>query len=233
MDANGRTGDGAIDVEVFSDVVCPWCFIGKRRFERALDALSGDPDFPGVDVVYRPFQLDPHAPTVGEPVLDAYARKFGGPERAAEVVDRVTAVAAEDGLEFRLDRAKRANTADAHRLLWWALHTAGPAIQHDLNEQLMLAYFTDGDDIGDHDVLVDRAARCGLDAGAARAMLTDEDGVEALAVGVRRATELGISAVPTFVVDGTWSIPGAQDADTFERLLRRIADKRRAAAQAS
>jgi predicted DsbA family dithiol-disulfide isomerase len=232
MGLSDRSEHDAFGVEVFSDVVCPWCFIGKRRFELALDALAKDPEFPGIEVVYRPFQLDPHAPAVGEPVLDAYARKFGGPDRAADVINRVTTVAADDGLDFRLDRSRRANTADAHRLLWWALHTAGPATQGDLNEQLMLAYFTDAADIGDHDVLVDRAARCGLDADAARAMLADEEGVEALAVGLRRASELGITAVPTFVIDGTWSIPGAQDADTFERLLRRIADKRRAATPA-
>ena len=117
----------------------------------------------------------------------------------------------------------RPNTADAHRLLWWALRSGGAAVQHDLNEQLMAAYFTDGEDIGDHDVLVDRAARCGLDADEARRALADEEGVEALAVALQQAADLGITAVPTFVVDSRWSIPGAQDPDYFVRALRRVA----------
>jgi predicted DsbA family dithiol-disulfide isomerase len=218
-----------IAVEVFSDIVCPWCFIGERRFQRAVAELATDPDFPGLDYVFRPFQLDPRAPKTGVPAVDAYARKFGGPDGAAAVIARVTTAAAEEGLEFHLDRAIRTNTADAHRLLWWALQTAGPDAQHLLAEQLMLAYFTDGEDIGDPDVLARRAASCGLDPGRARELLAEEKGLEALAVGLRRAAELGITAVPTFVVDATWSIPGAQDTDVFVRLLRRIAEKRHAA----
>ena len=137
----------------------------------------------------------------------------------------MTAIAAAEGLEFHLDRAVRPNTADAHRLLWWALWTAGPATQHELNEQLMAAYFTDGANVGDFEVLVDRAARCGLDPDAAREALVDEDGVEALAVALRHATELGITAVPTFVIDSKWSIPGAQDTDYFVEVLRRVTSR--------
>ena len=117
-----------IRVEVWSDVVCPWCYIGKRRIEQALAALRDDPDFTDdIELVYRPFQLDPNARRgISEPVADAYARKFGGPEQAAAVIARVTAAAADAGIEFHLERAQRANTADAHRLLWWALSVAGP-----------------------------------------------------------------------------------------------------------
>lgn len=220
--------DDPIQVEVWSDVVCPWCFIGKRRMERALDALRDDPTFePEIEIVYRPFQLDPNSPYgKTEPVADAYTRKFGGPERAAELIARVTAVAADEGLEFHLDRALRANTADAHRLLWWALTQAGPSVQGALKEALMLAYFSDGLDIGDHDVLVDRAVRCGLGGDAARSMLSTSDGVEALAVGLQRAADNDITAVPTYVIDGRWSVPGAQDAAVFEQVFRRLVVKR-------
>jgi predicted DsbA family dithiol-disulfide isomerase len=215
-----------VRIEVYSDVVCPWCYIGKRRLERALTALDDDAEFPGADVVYRPFQLDPHAPRGrSEPVLDAYARKFGGAEPAAEIVARVTEAARAEGLEFRLDRAVRPNTADAHRLLWWALRTGGGAVQRELNEQLMAAYFTDGEDVGAHDVLVARAERSGLDGDAARQVLGDEEGVEALAVGLQQASELGITAVPTFVVNGRWGIPGAQNAEYFVDMLRRVATR--------
>jgi predicted DsbA family dithiol-disulfide isomerase len=216
----------ALQIDVYSDVVCPWCFIGKRRLERALATLRAEPDFPGADVTYRPFQLDPSAPRGrAEPVLDVYARKFGGPGRAAAIVARVTAAARSEGIEFRLDRAVRPNTADAHRLLWWALWKSGPDAQHALNEQLMTAYFTDGADLGDVNVLVERAGRCGLDPDAAREVLVDEDGVEALAVALRNAADLGITAVPTFVVNSRWSIPGAQDTEYFVEVLRRASSR--------
>jgi predicted DsbA family dithiol-disulfide isomerase len=214
----------ALRVEVYSDLVCPWCYIGKRRLERALTTLADEPDWVTPDVVYRPFQLDPRAPLGrSEPVLDTYARKFGGPDRAAEMIARVTEIARSEGLDFRLERALRSNTADAHRLLWWALRTGGAHAQHELNEQLMAAYFTDGEDLGEHGVLASRAERCGLDGEAARAALANEEGVESLAVALQQAADLGITAVPTFVVNGRWSIPGAQEPEYFVRLLRRVA----------
>jgi len=220
--------DAPITVEVWSDIVCPWCSIGKRRLERAVAALSDNPTFtPDILVLYRPFQLDPRAPLgAAEPLADAYARKFGGPDQAAAMIERATSMAAVEGLEFHLERALRANTADAHRLLWWALGERGAAMQGALKELLMLAYFTEGANVGDHDVLVDRAARCGLDEGAARSFLASEDGVEALAVGLERAADIGITAVPTYVIDGQWTVPGAPDSDVFEQAFRRVAVRR-------
>lgn len=217
--------DPVLHVEVWSDIVCPWCFIGKHRVERAVAALADDPAFDAtVELVYRPFQLDPRARRgLVEPAADAYARKFGGADAAARMIARVTAAAAAEGIELRLDRALRANTADAHRLLAWALEQAGPAVQAVLKESLMTAYFVDGENIGDADVLAARAAAAGLDAAAAQEHILGEAGVEDLAVGLQRAADLGISAVPTYVVDGRWSIPGAQDADVFARVFRRLA----------
>ncbi len=102
-------------MEIYSDVVCPWCYIGKRRFEEALNEFEHADE---IDVRWRPFQLDPRAPATPSPVLDAYARKFGGPERAMEIIDHITSVAASVGLDFHLDIAQRGNTFAAHRLLW-------------------------------------------------------------------------------------------------------------------
>ena len=120
----------AVLVEIWSDVVCPWCYIGKRKFETALADFAGRAD---VEVVYRAYQLDPTAPPGdARPVPEVYAKKFGGPERAAEMIDRVTSIAAEVGLDFRMDRALRANTLDAHRLLW---STAGTPHQAALKER--------------------------------------------------------------------------------------------------
>lgn len=212
-------------VDIWSDVVCPWCYIGKRRFEAAVARL----DDLEVDVTYRPFQLDPGAP-IGStmPAVDAYSRKFGGPERARAIIDKVTGVAAADGLDFRLDKAKRANTHAAHRLLWWALDADHGVSQEALKERLLRAYFTEGLDVGDHAVLADLAADVGADRSVAARFLAGHGGVDEVDEQLALAGEGGITAVPTYVVADTWAIPGAQDPDVFVKALRRLADKARA-----
>ncbi len=208
-------------VEIWSDVVCPWCYIGKRRFEAAVAELAGEID---IHVVYRPYQLDPRAaPGSATPVVDAYARKFGGPEQAERIIAHVSGVAAADGIEFRMDRALRANTLLAHRLLWL---TEATGHQSAMKERLLRAYFTDGLDVGDPDVLAACAADVGLDPDRVRAFLTSDDGVLEVREQLDHAAEQGITAVPTFVIDGTWAIPGAQDVDTFVQVLRRLATRR-------
>ena len=201
--------------------MCPWCFIGKRRFERAVEQLAAEVD---VQIAYRPYQLDPTAP-VGAPVpvAEAYAAKFGGPERAAQIMQHVTGIAADEGIEFRMDRALRANTMAAHRLLWLSEATGH---QQRLKERLLNAYFCDGADIGDHDVLAACAAEVGLDADKVRAFLDSNDGSAEVAQLLQVARESDITAVPTYVVDGRWAVPGAQDTDTFVSVIRRIAQQR-------
>jgi predicted DsbA family dithiol-disulfide isomerase len=214
-------------VEVWSDVVCPWCYIGKRRFETAAARLSDDPTFDRpLDVVYRPFQLDPNAPPgTTMPAVEAYARKFGGPERAAAIIDHVTSIAAAEGLEFHLDRAQRANTRDAHRALWYARQSGPPGAQAALKERLLAAYFTDGSNIADPDLLAAEATRAGLDHHDVRRMLDSDEGIAEVAQSLALATDAGITAVPTYVIDGRWSIPGAQDPDVFVQVLRRLAER--------
>ena len=212
-----------VDVEIWSDVVCPWCYIGKRRFEAAVTELADEVD---IDIVFRPYQLDPTAsPGKAGPVIDAYAKKFGGLERAQEIIDHVTAVAADSGIAFRLDRALRANTLLAHRLLWLAKATGH---QIALKERLLQAYFIDGLDTGDPDVLATCAAEVGLDHDRVRAFLDSDDGAAEVRAELRTAAELEITAVPTFVFDGKWMVPGAQDSDTFVQVLRRVIAKRTA-----
>ena len=212
-----------VTVEIWSDVVCPWCYIGKRRFERALAELDGELD---VDVRYRPYQLDPTAsPGTSQPVFGAYAEKFGGPEQAQMIIDRVTETAAADGIEFRMDRALRANTLLAHRLLWWAEQPDSPATQAAVKERLLRAYFIDGDDIGDPDTLADLAAELGSDRDDVLRFLESDAGLAEVRGYLDEAGELGISAVPTFVLNGQWAIPGAQDPDTFVNVLRRLGQK--------
>jgi predicted DsbA family dithiol-disulfide isomerase len=209
-----------IHVEIWSDVVCPWCYIGKRRFERAVEQLAHDV---AIDAVYRPYQLDPSAaPGTSQPVAEAYARKFGGPQQAATMIARVTDIAAAEGLDFRLDRALRANTLLAHRLLWWASQAGAPVAQATLKERLLRAYFVDGLDIGDPDTLAACAAEIGFERHDVEAFLATDAGCAEVRHDLDLAAELGIVAVPTFVIDGKWSIPGAQDADTFVNVIRRL-----------
>jgi predicted DsbA family dithiol-disulfide isomerase len=214
-------------VEIWSDVVCPWCYIGKRRFEEALARYPGRDD---VRVVYRAFQLDPTAPPgVATPVREVYDRKFG-PDRAVQLIDRVTTTAAEVGLDFHLERAQRANTLLAHELLALAAARGG-AVQEATKERLLRAYFTEGRNVGDPDVLAELAAEVGLDHDEVLAALADGTWGDEVASEIEQAQELGISAVPTYVFDGRWSVPGAQDPDTFVRVLERVAEMEAAASE--
>jgi predicted DsbA family dithiol-disulfide isomerase len=208
-----------VQVEIWSDVVCPWCYIGKRRFEQALEQFDGRDQ---IDVVFRPYQLDPTAPPgVATPVAEAYAKKFGGADQAERIIANVTNVAAESGLEFRMDRALRANTLLAHRLLWFAEQTSH-AMQAAVKEQLLEAYFIDGEHIGSPEVLAERAAAAGLDRSEVEAFLASNAGHGEVMEQLAMAHAEGITAVPTFIFNGKWSVPGAQDVDTFLRVFERM-----------
>ncbi|MFM2078404.1 MAG: hypothetical protein RJA49_2294 [Actinomycetota bacterium] len=206
---------------MWSDVVCPWCYIGKRRFETAVERLRDEAQ---IEVVFRAYQLDPTAsPGKSAPVKDAYAKKFGGPERAEQIIAQVTAVAATEGLDFHMERALRANTLLSHRLLWLAEATGH---QYALKERLLQAYFVDGLDVGDADVLADCAAEVGMPRDAVRSFLDSDDGVAEVQQQLAFAADAEITAVPTFVIDGKWAVPGAQDPDTFVNVIRRLLDRR-------
>ena len=213
-------------IEIFSDVICPWCFIGKRRFETAISRLRDRGVDVQVDYSFRPFQLDPTAPTDSPtPAKDAYAKKFGGPERATEILDHVTSVAAQDNITFNMDIAVRANTFLAHRLLSYALKQHGAAVQIPLKECIMDAYFTNGKNISDIDVLADCAESAGIDRTEAHTFLSGDEFVDDVRNEIAEATEYGVTAVPTFIINGQWSVPGAQDVEMFERIIERILEK--------
>jgi predicted DsbA family dithiol-disulfide isomerase len=204
-----------LPIEVFSDVVCPWCYIGEHRLAQAVER-SGV----AVDVVWRPFQLDPRAPVDPQPVVEAYARKFGGPEAARQVIARITDAARADGLQLRLDRAQRANTFDAHRLMAWA---RSHGRQTEVGSRLFRAYFVDGRNVADHAVLTEVAVAAGLSGPDAAAMLATDECVAEVRDQLARAAELGISAVPSFVFDNGFVLPGAQDPAVFERIFAKLA----------
>ncbi len=194
-------------VEIYSDVACPWCYVGSTRFERALAEFEGRDD---VEVSFRPFQLNPDTPTEAQPLYDYYDQLFG-PEFRSRHAD-VVAVAAKEGLEFRFDQALAVNTFTAHRLLLLAEREYGPAIQRAVKAALLRAYFTDGRDIGDTETLVAIATEAGADPDLARKWLTGDEGTEETA-----------EAVPTFVFDGKYAVQGAQSTDVFLRALAEVA----------
>ena len=208
-----------VRVEIFSDVVCPWCAIGKRRFEKALGRFEHADE---VEVVWRAFELDPNAPARREgDQVERLARKFRMTrQQATEANDRLTATAAAEGLDFRLERAQAGNTFDAHRLLHFA-RTAGPGMQDALKERLFVAYFTEGAAIGERDTLIRLATEVGLDPGECADILSGDRYGDEVRADEREALELGVSGVPFFVVDGKFGIPGAQNADTILDVLER------------
>ncbi len=202
-------------VEIWSDVVCPWCYIGKRRFETALAAF---PHRAEVEVVWRAFELDPAAP---QERLGKYAvmlaDKYGFPvEQGQEMIDTMTAAAAQDGLDFHFETARVGNTFDAHRLLHLA-HERD--LQDALKERLLRATFCEGEPIGDHATLVRLAAEAGLDADDASAVLASDRYAEQVHSDEQQARDYGISGVPFFVVDGKLGVSGAQPADVLRQLL--------------
>ena len=211
-------------LEIFSDVICPWCYIGKRRFDRAVANLTSSGIELNLEVIYRPFQLDPTAPQdTPTPVREAYAKKFGGNERADEILTYVTKIAATEGIDFNLDIALRANTSRAHRLIALCQTTA---LDHTkLKEQLMIAYFCNGKDISNIDVLTNIGINFGMSGTAVVQMFESDSSVDLLNSNLERAHEIGITAVPTYVFDEQWSVPGAQDSEMFERIIRRLAEQ--------
>ncbi|GIM97186.1 DsbA family oxidoreductase [Paractinoplanes toevensis] len=204
-----------MDIQVWSDVVCPWCYIGKTRLEKAIAQFDGD-----VMVTYRAYQLDPSPVPQPVAIKDAMAAKFGGRERAEQMLAHVTSIAAADGLRLDYDRAVAANTLDSHRLIAWA---AGQDRQADMLDALQRAYFTGGADLGSRPTLAGVAASIGLDGAAALAYLESEAGIGAVTTDLTEARELGITSVPTFVIDGKYAVQGAQEPATLLAALEEIA----------
>lgn len=215
-----QTTAGPLSIDVVSDVVCPWCFIGKRRLDRA---LASRPDLPVV-VHWRPFQLDPTIPAGGMDRQEYMRRKFGDGERIAAMHSRIIEAGAEDGIAFRFDRIARSpNTLDAHRVIRWA-QTANA--QGTLVERLFTLYFVEGQDIGDHDVLRAAAGDSGLDGDQIAALLASDTDKDAVTEEIATAVRLGVSGVPCFILGGRYALSGAQPAealvDAIEKTLETL-----------
>ena len=202
-------------IDVVSDVVCPWCFIGKRHLAAALAQID---DLPDVVVRWHPFELNPDLPASGVPRRDYLERKFGGAERAAQIYARVHEAGRRGGIAFDFDAIERQpNTREAHRLIAWA-QANGDA--DALVERLFAAYFLEGRFIGDRDELARVAAEAGVDEAAARTWLASDIGRAEIAKAEERARALGITGVPFFIFDGRVALSGAHPPDTLRDAIR-------------
>lgn len=203
-------------VEVWSDLVCPWCYLGKRRLESALDRFE---HADRVDLVWRSFELEPDAPREAESRRALLVSRYGmTAEQAAERDAQMTALAAEEGLEYRPDLAQLGNTFDAHRVLH-AARAAG--LQGQANERLLRGYFSEGRKLTDVDTLVELAADAGLDPETARTALADGSFAEDVREDEREAAAIGITGVPFFVLNRRYAVSGAQPSDLLLQALER------------
>jgi predicted DsbA family dithiol-disulfide isomerase len=214
-----------VRIDVVSDVVCPWCFIGKHRLEAALKLK---PEI-AVEVHWRPYFLNDWIPREGIPREDYLTAKFGSPERYKGIAQRVSQAAAEEGLTYDSDKMKRQpNTLDCHRLIRWA-EAQGKA--NEMKQKLMDLYFTAGADLTERETLVQAAASVGLDAEEVRARLASDQDVEQIEREAQSAKEAGIDGVPCFIFGGKFAVSGAQAPEYLAEAIERVAQAGRAAAE--
>lgn len=205
-------------IDVISDVVCPWCFVGKRRLEKAVAAS----DVP-LQIHWRPFQLDPTIPPEGKDRRAYLEAKFGTEERIRQLHDNLAAAGEAEGIPFAFERIKVSpNTLDAHRLIRWAEESGK---QEEIVETLFRAYFLEGRDIGDHAVLTEIAASAGMDRESTAARLASDEDREVVQSEIVSAQQMGVTGVPTFVLLGRYALVGAQPAPELARAFLAVAER--------
>jgi len=209
-----------LTVDVVSDVVCPWCYLGKRRLEAAIALV---PEIP-IAVIWRPFQLDPTVPREGMDRKAYMIGKFGSLEAIAPAHERLVAMGREVGIDYRFDDMERAaNTLDAHRLIRWA---AAEGRQAEIVERLFRANFTEARDVGDRAVLSAIAGESGMDAAAVAARLATDEDLQSVQAEIEEAQRIGVTGVPCFIIDRKYAIAGAHPADAIAGAIRKAAAER-------
>jgi predicted DsbA family dithiol-disulfide isomerase len=205
-------------IEVFSDVICPWCYVGQRRLEKALNALGEEHQ---VEVRWRPFELNPQMPRDGMERRAYRAARFGNWEQARARDAQLAQIGAQEGIAFAFEQiARTPNTFTAHRLVWLAQREG---VEEEVVRALFRAYFTEGRDVGDPETLVRVGAEAGLDADRVRQFLAGSEGAAEVRRSEERAHALGISGVPAFVIEGRYVIEGAQRPELITASLQQIA----------
>jgi predicted DsbA family dithiol-disulfide isomerase len=201
-----------VNIEIFSDVVCPWCYLGRARFRTAAEAFGGD-----TAVAWRPFQLDPGA-TGGGLTSELMADRFGGAAKVAEMHERMRGLLTAENLPYEPEKAISANTRDAHRVIAFA---GEAGVQDAVVDRLFRAYHAEGRDLNDHGTLAELAAEAGLDGVADR--LAAGDGEAAVTEQAESARAMGVTGVPFYVFEGKWAVSGAQSVEFFGGALREVA----------
>ena len=216
-----------IKIDIWSDIACPWCYIGKRKFEAGTGLFAGAGDGRDVEVEYHSFELSPDTPVDFDgSEVDFLAGHKGMPaEQVGQMLERVSGIASSVGLDYDFDNLKHTNTVKAHELLHFA---KAHGKQLELAERLFKAYFVEGGHVGRVDELADLAAEVGLDRAEALAALESEQYLADVREDQRTATEFGINGVPFFVIDGKYGVSGAQDAATFAQVLEQVWGEREA-----
>lgn len=211
-------------IDIVSDVACPWCIIGYRQVQKALDAIGGEVE---TETYWHPFELNPDMPPEGENSGDHIARKYGTTkEQSQKNRERMAGIGEALGFEFNFGPESRVrNTFKAHLLLGWVGEKMGPAKQTELKMALFKAYFQENADVNDDDMLLDIAESVGLDREEAKAKLTDTDHIVRVRAEQNAWRARDINGVPAIIFDGKFMVPGAQDAETFERVIRKVIAK--------
>jgi len=209
----------SISIDVVSDVVCPWCFLGEKRLQAAI-ATVGDVD---VTVRWRPFQLDPTIPPEGKDRKEYMRAKFGDDDRLHQVHTNLVSLGAAEGIAFDFDAiAVSPNTLDAHRVIRWA-GASGDAVQNKLVQELFSRYFERGENTGDAAVLIEAAAAAGMDAAVVETLLPTDADADAVRAEINTAARMGITGVPCFLLEGKYAVMGAQDTGVLADAIRQIA----------
>jgi predicted DsbA family dithiol-disulfide isomerase len=206
-----------IKIDIVSDVVCPWCYIGKRRIEKAMLTLQDEYTF---EVTYLPFELNPHTPKEGFNQKEYLINKFGGTERYDQVTQQVSHVAAQEGLQFNFEKQPRSpNTRDAHRIIWYAKKVD---MQLPVKEAFLKAYFEEGIDLTNKDNLLSVASSAGLDPKQIATFLDSNEGVTEVTQLEQQNYERGISGVPFYIINNQYGISGAQSSEVFMNAIQQI-----------
>lgn len=209
-----------ITVDIVSDVVCPWCYVGQKRLDRALAAL---PDI-AVDIHWRPFQLDPTIPPEGKDRKAYLTDKFGSTERIRQMHEKLENIGQEEDIPFDFGAIEVSpNTLDAHRVLRWAA-SAGEGVQNRLARRLFQLYFTEGADLGDHQVLTAAARDAGMDAALVETLLPTEADRAEVQEEIATAQRMGVTGVPCFLLEGRYAVMGAQDPDVLADAIRKVSE---------
>ncbi|MEM6462350.1 MAG: DsbA family oxidoreductase [Pseudomonadota bacterium] len=212
-----------VNIDIVSDVMCPWCYVGKKRLEAATANL---PENIEVDVRWRPYQLDPTLPKEGKDRKQYLNEKFGGSERAQQIYTTILEAGREENIAFNFDGIEVSpNTLDAHRIIRWAASEA-PGVQDRLVDLLFVAYFIEGKNIGDNTVLLDIAEKAGMDRSITESLLIGTADCLEVEKEIEIARTMGVTGVPCFILDNKFAVMGAQSSDVLANAIRDVATQK-------